>query len=238
MPIFRLGHELAFPPPELAEDGLLAVGGDLSTKRLLLAYRSGIFPWYNAGEPILWWSPDPRMVIDPAGVHVSKRLRRRLRQHTFHLTADQAFAQVVEACAAAPRRGQLGTWITPEMCRAYVRLHEAGYAHSVEAWQDGALVGGLYGVSMGGAFFGESMFHRATDASKAAMAALCAHACATGIDVIDCQMSNPHLVRLGGYEMPRAAFLGRLRIALEQASQVGPWTLQGDPAAVSSSTAK
>ena len=238
MPIFRLGPELAFPPPELAEDGLLAVGGDLRIERLLLAYRNGIFPWYSAGEPILWWSPDPRMVIDPAGLHVSKRLQRRLRQQTFRLTADQAFAEVLDACAGVPRPGQSGTWITRAMRRAYVQLHEAGYAHSVEAWQGDDLVGGLYGVSLGGAFFGESMFHRTADASKAAMAALCAHACATGIDLIDCQVSTPHLVRLGGYEMPRAAFLGRLRIVLERPSQAGAWTLQGDPARVSSSAQK
>ena len=156
MAIYRLTNELIFPPPDHAEpDGLLAVGGDLSSDRLLLAYQMGIFPWYGVGLPILWWSPDPRLVLEPGDFHVSRRFGRTLRKGKFRVTMDRSFAAVIGACATAPRRGQDGTWITHDMQRAYIRLHELGYAHSVESWLEGNLVGGIYGVSLGKCFFGE-----------------------------------------------------------------------------------
>jgi len=223
MPVFRLTKELAFPPPHLASrDGLLAVGGDLSPERLLLAYRSGIFPWYDEGEPILWWSPDPRLVLLPAQFHVSRRLARTLR--AFKVTCDTAFRDVIEACACAPRPGQGGTWITPQMIEAYTRLHDLGYAHSVECRQDDRLVGGLYGVSLGRCFFGESMFHEVRDASKAALAALVQRTIEWGFGLIDCQLPNPHLVRLGAREIPRAKFLKLLEQCLDAPDRLGRWS--------------
>ncbi len=198
-----------FPDPALAEsepDGLLAVGGDLHPRRLIGAYRQGIFPWYNPGQPILWWSPDPRMVLFPGRLHVSRSLRKVLRQQRFRITFDQDFAGVIRRCAA-PRPGQSGTWITPEMERAYQRLHEMGLAHSVEAWQAGELVGGLYGVAQGRVFFGESMFSFVSNASKAAFATLVE--CLQTLDwaVIDCQVHTSHLASLGAELIPRARFL-------------------------------
>ncbi|MCX5770593.1 MAG: leucyl/phenylalanyl-tRNA--protein transferase [Candidatus Hydrogenedentes bacterium] len=223
MPVFRLSQEIVFPPPDLAvREGLLAVGGDLSPARLLLAYRSGIFPWYDEGEPILWWSPDPRMVLLPAQFHVSRRLARTLR--AFNVTWDTAFWEVIEACARAPRPGQDGTWIMPEMIEAYTRLHDLGYAHSVECRQDGRLVGGLYGVSLGRCFFGESMFHEVSDASKAALAALVQRAIEWGFGLIDCQVPNPHLVNLGAREIPRSKFLKLLEQCMDVPDRVGRWT--------------
>ena len=198
-----------FPDPALAEsepDGLLAVGGDLHPRRLIGAYRQGIFPWYNPGQPILWWSPDPRMVLFPGRLHVSRSLRKVLRQQRFRITFDQDFAGVIRRCAA-PRPGQSGTWITPEMERAYQRLHEMGVAHSVEAWQAGELVGGLYGVTQGRVFFGESMFSFVSNASKAAFATLVE--CLQTLDwaLIDCQVHTSHLASLGAELIPRARFL-------------------------------
>jgi len=224
MPIFRLTDALAFPPPHLAEEGLLAVGGDLRPERLLLAYRSGIFPWYSEGEPILWWSPDPRMILLPAELHLSRRFRRKLRQAPFRLTLDTAFAQVIQACATVPRKHQDGTWITPAMESAYTQLHHAGYAHSVECWRDENLVGGLYGISLGACFFGESMFSREPDASKIALAALVAQCRRWGIGLIDCQVANPHLGRLGAREVPREVFLKLLAQGLRAQSRRGPWS--------------
>lgn len=225
MPVFRLSKKLVFPPPRLAiPEGLLAVGGDLSPDRLLLAYRSGIFPWYNEGEPILWWSPDPRLVLLPGEFHVSRRLARKLRQAPFRVTMDTAFRAVVEACAAVPRKAQAGTWILPEMVEAYTRLHELGYAHSIECWKDGRLAGGMYGVSLGRCFFGESMFHIVTDASKAALAALVDRAKQWQFTMIDCQVPNPHLIRLGAREMPRAQFLELLKTSLDAPDRRGSWT--------------
>ncbi|HNR29850.1 MAG TPA: leucyl/phenylalanyl-tRNA--protein transferase [Candidatus Hydrogenedentes bacterium] len=228
MPIFRLTRDLAFPPPELAEEGLLAVGGDLSPERLLLAYRCGIFPWYSDGEPILWWSPNPRMVIFSEQLHVSRRLARVLRQGKFRFTADAAFAEVIRGCAKATRPRERGTWITRDMIAAYTQLHEQGYAHSVEAWHEGRLAGGIYGVSLGACFFGESMFTRVTDASKAAITTLARQCARWGISVIDCQLPNPHLRRLGGVAMPRAQFLRRLEEALEGSTRQGRWRLDDD----------
>ena len=169
MPVFALDQHLRFPPPELASpSGLLAVGGDLSPERLLLAYRAGIFPWYDEGMPILWHSPDPRMILTTERVHIPRSLRKKIKKKPYDLSFDSAFEEVISRCAETPRPDQDGTWITLEMAEAYPRLHEMGFAHSVEAWRDGELVGGLYGVSLGGVYFGESMFSSASDASKVA----------------------------------------------------------------------
>jgi leucyl/phenylalanyl-tRNA--protein transferase len=212
MPIFRLTDRLAFPDPRLASaEGLLAVGGDLSPKRLLLAYSLGIFPWYGPGEPPLWWSPDPRCVIFPAEVHVSRRLGRTLRRGDFAVTCNRAFDQVVTACAGARQDNtQGGTWLVPEMQVAYCRLHRLGYAHSVEVWRDGHLAGGLYGVAIGRFFFGESMFHLVSDASKIALVQLCRYLATREFELVDCQVPNPHLFRMGAMAIPRATFLERL----------------------------
>ena len=229
MPIFRLSDDLIFPPPHLAEDGLLAVGGDLSADRLLLAYRSGIFPWYSAGEPILWWSPDPRTVLPPEGMHLSRRLRRTLRQNRFTVTLDQAFPEVMRACATVLRPGQEGTWITTEMVDAYTGLHKMGFAHSAECWQDGALVGGIYGLSLGACFFGESMFSSRSNASKVAMARLTAQLGRWGIGLFDCQVPNPHLTRLGAIEIPRRQYLKLLEQGLSAPTRRGSWHLEDPP---------
>jgi leucyl/phenylalanyl-tRNA--protein transferase len=216
MPIFRLDRRPVFPPAGLAEpDGILAVGGDLSLERLTAAYRAGIFPWYDEpGGPILWWSPDPRLVLFPAELHVARRLERTLRQGRFEIRYDTAFEAVMRACAAAPRPGQDGTWITPEMIDAYVRLHRAGRAISAEAWRDGELVGGVYGVRMGRVFFGESMFHRERDASKVAFVSLVRKLAVEGVHLIDAQVSSEYVKGFGAREIPRAEFLRRLRSAL------------------------
>lgn len=215
MPVYRLTDDLAFPPVHHAESGLLAVGGDLSEERLLLAYRSGIFPWYSRGEPILWWSPDPRMILLPEEFHCSRSLKRAIKQQRFEVTLDRAFPDVIRACGNTPRPRQDGTWITTEMEAAYNHLHGRGHAHSVECWQDGALAGGLYGVALAGAFFGESMFSHRDNASKVAMYALVYAAMAWGITLIDCQVANPHLARLGAREVSRPIFRQVLRNALQ-----------------------
>jgi leucyl/phenylalanyl-tRNA--protein transferase len=231
VPIFRLHKELIFPDPALAhESGILAVGGDLSPERLLLAYASGIFPWFEDDQPILWWSPDPRLVLEPANLHVPRSLAKVQRRGTYEIRWDTAFARVMERCASAPRPDQEGTWITEDMHAAYVRLHEHGWAHSAEAWQDGDLVGGLYGVSLGGAFFGESMFADAPDASKVAFVALVQRLRARGCDLVDCQVTTEHLRRFGAAEIPRAEYLRRLRVSLGRPTQRGPWTESGPPA--------
>lgn len=223
MPIFRLNRELLFPSPELAEDGLLAVGGDLCPERLLLAYRNGIFPWYSEGEPILWWSPDPRLILFPEWLHVSRRLQRVVKSGEFRITSDTAFDAVIRACAVAPRPRQDGTWITRGMIDAYSVLHREGYAHSFEAWQGETLAGGLYGVSLGGCFFGESMFSRVDNASKAAFVQMVRQCDAWGIRLIDCQIANPHLFRFGACEIPRKVFLELLRKHLRKKTKPGPW---------------
>jgi leucyl/phenylalanyl-tRNA---protein transferase len=229
MPVYRLSAEPVFPDPELAEpDGLLAMGGDLSTERLLSAYRSGIFPWYGQGDPILWWSPDPRLMLEPGRIVISKSLARTLRKKLFRITIDTAFENVIERCAGAARRGQPGTWIVPDMRAAYLRLHRAGFAHSIEAWQDGQLAGGLYGVSLGRAFFGESMFTEHRDASKVCLAWLAALLRAWKFDCIDCQVTTAHLLRMGAVEIERAVFLERLRQALQAPDRTGPWRLPPD----------
>ena len=223
MPVFRLDERLIFPPPALAEEGLLAVGGDLSPDRLLLAYAMGIFPWYNEGQPILWHSPDPRLVLRAGDLNVSRSLERTLRRGTFQVTFDAAFGQVVDACAGTSRPGQHGTWITGEMRRAYKRLHRLGYAHSAEAWQGNRLAGGLYGVSLGGVFFGESMFAREPDASKAAFVTLVRLLQSWGIKLVDCQVTSEHLARFGARAWPRARFLAALDKALQNPTRRGSW---------------
>ena len=207
-----LGAQPGFPPDSTAlsePNGLLAAGGALTPDWLLAAYRRGIFPWFSGGEPILWWSPDPRLVLEPEHIHISHSLRKTLRRRRFEVRADTAFGPVMRACAA-PREPGLGTWITPAMQAAYLRMHELGYAHSVECWRDGKLVGGLYGMALGRMFFGESMFSRETDASKVALAHLARLLGALGYGMIDCQMTTPHLLSMGAYEIPRAQFVARL----------------------------
>ncbi len=224
MPVYRLSRELAFPSPHEAEpNGLLAVGGDLGSARLLLAYSMGIFPWYSEGQPILWWSPDPRCVLDLTDFHVSRRLRRVLNQGKFRIGFDEDFRGVIRACASVERPGQEGTWITPEMERAYVRLHEAGLAHSVECWLGRRLVGGIYGIALGRGFFGESMFHREADASKVALARLVGRLAGWGFHFIDAQVTTSHMLSLGAREVPRTAFLKRLEETLRYPTRRGSW---------------
>lgn len=214
-----------FPDPELAEiepNGLLAVGGDLSPLRLLSAYRQGIFPWFSEGEPILWWSPDPRMALFPSEVHVSRSMRKLMRQGRFRLTKDRCFRQVMEACAA-PRQYASSTWINPQMIYAYCALHELGHAHSFEVWQGDELVGGLYGVAIGSAFFGESMFSRADNASKAAFICMAETLGAAGFQIIDCQLYTDHLASLGAQPLARHDYLALIHQATRQTAQASPW---------------
>ncbi|HVI76323.1 MAG TPA: leucyl/phenylalanyl-tRNA--protein transferase [Anaeromyxobacteraceae bacterium] len=224
MPVYRLPREPVFPEPAEAEpDGLLAVGGDLSPERLLEAYAAGIFPWYSEGGPILWWSPDPRLVLDPAALHVPRSLERALRRGRYHVRSDTAFGEVIRRCADKPRPGQDGTWITAAMIHAYEHLHQLGFAHSFEAWEGDTLAGGLYGVSLGGAFFGESMFADRPDASKAAFVEGVRWLAARGVDLVDCQVRTEHLVRFGAVELARPAFLDRLAAALGRPTLRGRW---------------
>ncbi|HEV7499215.1 MAG TPA: leucyl/phenylalanyl-tRNA--protein transferase [Vicinamibacteria bacterium] len=231
MPVFKLDERLEFPPADLADDGLLAVGGDLSPERLVLAYSRGIFPWYEDGLPILWHSPDPRMVLEPEQLRVSASLKKTMRKHPYRLTLDVAFPAVIEACASAPRPGQDGTWITSEMRDAYVRLFRLGLAHSTEAWRGDELVGGLYGVSLGSMYFGESMFARAPDASKIAFVTLVGELRRRGIDLIDCQVHTEHLARFGAVEWPRAHYLRALARCLRRPTYRGRWRFPEEPAA-------
>ncbi len=229
MPVYQLPKEHAFPSPAEADpSGLLAIGGDLSLRRLLLAYCMGIFPWYSQGEPILWWSPDPRLILEPGKIKISRSLRRVLKKGMFHFTMDRDFPAVIKGCAEASRRGEPGTWIVQDMIIAYTRLHTAGFAHSVETWLDGRLVGGLYGVSIGAAFFGESMFSLVSDASKAALVSLAAALRTWNFSLIDCQVTTGHLVSMGAREVPRVEFLERLSRALREASRSGAWSLPDD----------
>ena len=210
-----------FPDPALAlrdPNGLLAFGGDLSPARLLAAYRRGIFPWFSHGDPLLWWSPDPRCVFRTDTVHVSRRLMRALRHSHWTLSVDRAFAEVMHACAA-PRGADPGTWITPEMIEAYTHLHALGHAHSLEVWSGGELIGGIYGVSIGRSFSAESMFSRANDASKVALLALCRALHGWGFPLLDAQVPNPHLRRMGAVTLPRVEFLRQWR---ELVSLPGP----------------
>ncbi|MDM8517459.1 leucyl/phenylalanyl-tRNA--protein transferase [Desulfobacterales bacterium HSG16] len=226
MTIFRLSDEIAFPPPQLArEDGLLAFGGDLSIDRLTLAYSMGIFPWYSEGEPIIWWSPDPRLVLFPQKFRLSKSLKKVIKRKKFNVTIDESFEQVIRSCAGTRTDAGDQTWIVEEMIDAYCRLHKAGFAHSVETWQDGELVGGLYGVSLGKSFFGESMFHTQSNASKVAVAALVDYAQKAEFDFIDCQVKTKHMVSLGAVEISRELFLAILKKALKFQTIKGRWRI-------------
>jgi len=229
-PLRDLTVAFPFPDPrEASEEGLLAYGGDLRPERLLSAYAQGIFPWYEE-DPILWFSPDPRMVLLPSELRINRTLRKNLQRQRYDVRMDTSFREVIEACAEAPRAGQRGTWITDDMLSAYCELHTLGFAHSCEAWLDGELVGGIYGVSLGRAFFGESMFARASDASKVALVYLARQIEAWGFDFLDCQAHTPHTERLGAREWPRDDFLDALDRALEAPTRRGPWRLEVDRA--------
>ncbi len=218
-----LPRTYTFPPLEAASpEGLLAVGGDLNPDRLLSAYRQGVFPWFSDGQPILWWSPDPRAILYPADLHISRSLRKSLRTQGFEVTADRAFDDVIQRCAES-RNAREGTWITSGMQEAYCTLHRMGYAHSVETWQNGQLVGGLYGLAIGKAFFGESMFSQITDASKTALVALSVSLTAGGYHFIDCQVVSEHLNSLGAKAVPRYRFSSELKQAVETPVNETPW---------------
>jgi leucyl/phenylalanyl-tRNA---protein transferase len=229
VPVYRLDRRLIFPPVDHAEDGLLAVGGDLSPERLLLAYRSGIFPWYDEDSPILWHSPDPRCVFVLSKVHASRSLRKVVTRGVYNVRYDEAFPRVIRACKEARRGGQGGTWITDEMEDAYVRLHELGFAHSVESYRDGELAGGLYGVSIGRMFFGESMFTLQPDASKVALVTLAGRLRARGWSFMDSQVANPLTLSLGAEEWPRREYLARLAPEVLAPGEVGRWTAEKAP---------
>jgi leucyl/phenylalanyl-tRNA---protein transferase len=225
-----LGANDRFPPVERAlgePNGLLAAGADLSVPRLLEAYERGIFPWSSAGQPLLWWSPDPRMVLVPSELRIARSLRKRLSRHDYEVRSDTAFEQVMRACAA-PRAGQDGTWITAEVIDAYVRLHRAGHAHSIETWIGGQLAGGLYGVALGRVFYGESMFTRVPDASKIALAHLVRQLERWQCGLIDCQMATAHLARFGAREIPRAEFMRRLAKLVNYPAMAGKWRCDDD----------
>lgn len=226
MTIYRLFNEPVFPDPAEADpDGLLAIGGDLSPERLVAAYAGGIFPWYSENSPILWWSPDPRLVLEPACLHVPTSLRRVLNSGRLRFSLDTAFAQVICACARTPRPGQNGTWIVPEMINAYEQLHALGLAHSAEIWSGERLVGGVYGVALGSVFFGESMFFAEKDASKAALVLLARWLATRGCTLIDCQQTTAHLLRFGAREVSRPEFLRRVAEGLESPALSGKWVL-------------
>jgi leucyl/phenylalanyl-tRNA---protein transferase len=225
-----LGRAHTFPPLDQAlsePNGLLAAGGDLSPERLLAAYRRGIFPWFSEGEPILWWSPDPRMVLYPPELRVSRSLRKSLRRDDYEIRVDTSFREVMQGCAE-PRAHQSGTWISPQMVEAYCVLHRYGHAHSVETWRDGELIGGLYGVAIGRAFFGESMFARATDASKLALIHLVRQITRWQFGLIDCQMRTAHLASLGAREIRREAFSRQLEQLVNYPNEPANWTFDRD----------
>jgi leucyl/phenylalanyl-tRNA--protein transferase len=226
--VFSIPRQHLFPDPALAEpNGLLGVGGDLDPNRLILAYRQGIFPWYSHA-PILWWSPNPRMVLHSADLHVRRSLAKRIRQARFTITLDRAFDTVIERCASRPRPGQTGTWITPQMMAAYRHLHALGYAHSCEAWQDGTLVGGLYGVAIGKVYSGESMFTDVPDASKVAFVHFVRQLHRWKYPLIDCQVYTEHLANFGAGEMPRHLYLEKLHDLQRLEGRQGPWTFDSD----------
>ena len=230
MPVFLLSDDIEFPPPELASrEGLLAVGGDLCQERLIEAYSMGIFPWFSEAEPIMWWSPDPRLVLYPDELRVSRSLQKTIKKGLFQLTMDQSFDQVITACAGVRRKHGKGTWIVPDMINAYCQLHVSGYAHSVEAWQNDELVGGLYGVSLGKCFFGESMFTHVDNASKVAFVALVEHLRTLSFDLIDCQVTTEHLISFGAREIQRGVFLDQLKETLAKPTLKGKWVLAAQP---------
>ncbi len=226
MPVFQLSDDPVFPPPHLAtKEGLLAVGGDLNPERLLAAYRQGIFPWYSDGDPILWWSPNPRMVLYPQEFKQSRSFKRTLRRGTYRVSLDTSFERVIKACAKLRRENGEGTWITTEMISAYVNLHTLGYAHSVEAWHEGELVGGLYGIALGRVFFGESMFSTMSDASKVCLYHLTEFLLKYQFLIIDCQVPTAHLMRLGARNIARQDFLAEIEKAQKLPSLKGAWQI-------------
>lgn len=226
MTIYMLSDDLSFPNPNLAgKDGLLAVGGDLSNERLLLAYQNGIFPWFSDDEPIIWWSPDPRLVLYPDEIKISRSLKKTIRQKKFTITMDTSFDDVINACANVRIMNQNETWITDNMISAYRSLHKSGFAHSVEAWHHGQLAGGLYGVSLGRCFFGESMFTIVDNASKVAFVYLVEFLKSMSIDLIDCQVTTDHMIQFGAREIDRSCFLNELRHSLNSPTKRGKWNL-------------
>jgi leucyl/phenylalanyl-tRNA--protein transferase len=225
LPRLDAGHDAPFPPTRLAlrsPNGLLAWGGDLHPRRLLRAYGSGIFPWYSEGQPVLWWSPAPRCVLYPGDVYLSRRTRRRYNTGRYRLTADHAFSEVVAGCAS-PRAHDQGTWITTELRASFEHLHRDGHAHSVEVWLEDELCGGIYGLAIGSVFFGESMFNRSTDGSKIALVALCRLLTDWGYGLLDCQVTNPHLRRMGAVEISRGLFERQLAGLVNDSREPGPW---------------
>jgi len=225
MPVYQLPEQLIFPDPEEAEpEGLLAVGGDLSPERLLLAYSMGIFPWYSEEDPILWWSPDPRLILKPESLKISKSLKRIIAKKQFSATMDHDFKTVINKCATAKRKDN-GTWIVDEMINAYIELHYKGFAHSVEVWEKEKLVGGLYGVSIGKIFFGESMFSEANNASKIALVYLVKTLSEWGFSCIDCQIKTDHLISMGAREISRHNFLNQLKKTIKEKKHVGKWSI-------------
>lgn len=228
MPVFLLSDNIDFPPPQLAtKDGLLAVGGDLSKERLILAYRMGIFPWFSDGDPILWWSPDPRLVLYPSEIKISRTLQKIIKKNVFSVTLDTAFDAVITQCAQIRLQQNQGTWIVKDMIDAYCKLHSAGYAHSMEVWQQEELAGGIYGVSLGKCFFGESMFSRVSNASNVALVKLAKYLSELSFDLIDCQVPTEHLIRFGARKIPRKLFLNQLEISLNAPTQKGKWIYNG-----------
>jgi leucyl/phenylalanyl-tRNA--protein transferase len=230
VPVYALPGDHVFPDPRLAEpSGLLAIGGDLHPERLLLGYAMGIFPWYSEGQPILWHSPDPRFVVRSAEVRVNRTLRQQARKRPYELTLDRDFRRVIARCQRMPRAGQDGTWITDEMLEAYCELHRLGFAHSAEAWLEGELVGGLYGVCLGGVFFGESMFAVRPDASKLSFSAVARQLEAWGVELIDSQVYTDHLARFGAEEVDREHYLAELERLVWKETRKGRWSFDGDP---------
>ena len=224
MPLFRLSERLDFPPAWLARsDGLLCIGGDLSAQRILLAYEKGIFPWFSENEPILWWSPDPRLVLFPENIKVSRSLKKTIKKNTFHLTMDHAFEETILSCSKPRRKEYAGTWLVEEMIEAYIQLHKLGYAHSIETWKDDRLVGGLYGICLGGIFFGESMFSFEDDASKTALTALARHLEQHRFDLIDCQVTTNHLLSMGATEISRNAYLDIIQRSIKRTDLRNVW---------------
>ncbi len=235
MPIFELTDDLVFPSPRLASrDGILAVGGDLSAERLLLAYSQGIFPWPHEGYPLLWFCPNPRFVLKPTQANIGKSLKKTMRQNPYRITCDTSFTEVMQHCSSNYRPGQDGTWITPDMIHAYTKLHEKGFAHSIEAFSGEQLVGGLYGISLGGIFFGESMFALSPNASKIAFATLLAHLIHWNFDLVDCQSQTDHLARFGAAHCSRTQFLKILKqSAKTKATRIGKWNFTLDTQEIS-----
>ncbi|WP_187647214.1 leucyl/phenylalanyl-tRNA--protein transferase [Nitrosophilus labii] len=219
-------YSFIFPDPRnSSKEGLVAFGGDLDPNRVLSAYKKGIFPWYNEGDPILWWSPDPRLVLYPHKLKISRSLKKILKKNIFEVKVDTAFYEVIKSCQTVKRREQEGTWILPEIVEVFTKLHHMGFAHSIEVYKDGELVGGLYGLSLGAAFFGESMFSKVSDTSKVALVKLVEISTKLGFNFIDCQISSDHLKKMGAEEISRERFLDELEIAMQKPSKIGKWEL-------------